>query len=232
MAAMDSSTPYPAPDSTPTVVELRRYLMKPGRRDELVALFEREFIETQQAVGLQVLGIFTEPDAPERFTWLRGFADMATRAAGLQAFYGGPVWQAHREAANATMLDSDDVLLLRPSPGLPALPAAGRQAAPRDWRAIVLPLAEPAGDALRSFVASQWLPALRQAGVDSMAVFETEPAPNNFPRLPVRTDGPVLVVLAAWACGSAAPGLATLAPWLRAEPLVLDLVPTARSPRA
>ena len=42
------------------------------------------------------------------------------RAQGLAAFYGGPVWQAHRDAANATMVDSDDVFLLRP-----AWPGAG-----------------------------------------------------------------------------------------------------------
>jgi hypothetical protein len=216
----------------PTVIELRRYVMKPGRRDELVELFEREFIDTQQAAGLQVLGIFTEPSAPDRFTWLRGFDDMAARAAGLQAFYGGPVWQAHREAANATMLDSDDVLLLRPSPGLPALAPAVREAPARMWRAVVLPLAEPADDALRGFVAGQWLPALQRAGADRLAVFETEPAENNFPRLPVRTDGPVLVLLAAWQGSAGVPGLDALAPWLRAEPLVLDLLPTPRSPRA
>ena len=32
----------------------------------------------------------------------------------LAAFYDGPVWRAHRDEANATMIDSDDVLLLRP----------------------------------------------------------------------------------------------------------------------
>lgn len=224
----------PVMDKTPlpTVIELRRYRMKPGRRDNLVALFEREFIESQEAEGLQVLGIYTEPDAPDRFTWLRGFADMATRAAGLQAFYGGPVWQAHRAAANATMDDSDDVLLLRPSPGLPALDGASRAGVSRPWRVAVLPLAEPADAALRHFVAQQWLQALQREGASSVAVFETEPAENNFPRLPVRTDGPVLVLLMAWPAPGAVPGLAALAPWLRAEPLVLSLSPTARSPRA
>ena len=54
-----------AMDTTPiTVIELRRYRMQPGRRDELVTLFEREFIETQEAVGLHILGIFREPDEP------------------------------------------------------------------------------------------------------------------------------------------------------------------------
>ena len=222
---MDTNTPL-------NVIELRRYRTQPGRRDELIELFEREFVESQEAVGMQLPGLFREPAEPDRFTWLRGFADMASRAAGLTAFYFGPVWQEFRNAANATIDDSDDVLLLRPSPGLPALATAERSALPRPWRAIVLPLAEPAAPALRDWVATHWLPALQQAGAQDLAFFETEPAENNFPRLPVRTDGPVLVLLAAWPSDQPIPGLPALAPWLRAEPLVLTLQPTARSARA
>ncbi|WP_374564570.1 NIPSNAP family protein [Ideonella sp.] len=222
---MDTPTPL-------TVVELRRYRTQPGRRDELIALFEREFIESQEAAGMRLPGLFREPAEPDRFTWLRAFADMPSRPAGLNAFYSGPVWQAFRNAANATIADSDDVLLLRPSPGLPALAAAERAMPPRPWRAIVLPLAEPAGPGLRDHVAAHWLPALRQAGAQDLAVLETEPAENNFARLPVRTDGPVLLLLAAWPTDQPVPGLPALARWLRAEPLVLTLEPTARSQRA
>ena len=102
------------------VVELRQYTLHPGRREELITLFEREFIHTQQALGLHVLGIFRDADDADRFVWLRGFANMAARRAALEAFYGGPVWQRHRNAANATMIDSDDVLQ-------PALSAAPRR---------------------------------------------------------------------------------------------------------
>src|SRR5258706_9972228 len=63
---------------------------------------------------MRVLGQFRDKDEPDRFVWLRGFRDMPSRAEALQSFYGGPVWKAHRSAANATMIDSDDVLLLRP----------------------------------------------------------------------------------------------------------------------
>jgi hypothetical protein len=212
----------------PAVIELRRYRMRPGGRDKLITLFQREFIETQDAVGLQILGIFREPDAPDRFTWLRGFADMPTRAAGLNAFYTGPAWRAHREAANATMEDASDVLLLRPCPRLPAQRPERRSPA-RPWRAIVLPLIEPPDAALRDWLGGGWLPTLERAGAEDVAVFETEPAPNNFPALPVRTDGPVVVVLAAWPRLEPVPGLTALAPRLRAEPLVLTLEPTTRS---
>src|SRR5919199_1692664 len=88
------------------VLELRQYTLHPGRRDELIELFDREFVESQEAVGAQVLGQFRDLDDQDRFVWLRGFADMATRGRALPAFYGGPVWREHSAKANATMIDS------------------------------------------------------------------------------------------------------------------------------
>jgi hypothetical protein len=61
---------------------------------------------------MPVFGQFRDLDRPDVFVWIRGFADMTARHRGLHAFYDGPVWAAHREAANAMMVDSDDVLLL------------------------------------------------------------------------------------------------------------------------
>jgi len=97
------------------VVELRQYTLHPGQRDVLIDLFDREFVETQEAVGMAILGQFRDLDDPDRFVWLRGFDDMPRRAQALGCFYGGPVWKAHKDQANATMIDSDDVLLLRPA---------------------------------------------------------------------------------------------------------------------
>jgi len=201
----------PTPESATRVVELRRYTLRPGRRDTLIELFEREFIETQQAVGLQVLGLFTDPLRPDTFVWLRGFAGMAERLQGLQAFYGGPAWQRHREAANATMVDSDDVLLLRPVTPWPAAPVASPGGT---WHALVCGLREPADAAVRATL--RGLPGLW---------LDSEPAENDFPRLPVRSGSWVL-------------GLSTAPPEL--PPVLRDalsqsaerltLAPTARSP--
>jgi hypothetical protein len=69
------------------VIELRQYTMKPGRRDDLIAMFEERFIETQEAQGIHVLGQFRDRDRPNYFVWMRGFADMPARAAGLDGFY-------------------------------------------------------------------------------------------------------------------------------------------------
>ncbi len=95
------------------LIELRQYTLHPGRRDAFVTFFEREFIETQEAVGNTVIGQFRDLDNADHFIWLRGFRDMPARADALQAFYGGDVWKAHRDEANAFFIDTDNVLLLR-----------------------------------------------------------------------------------------------------------------------
>jgi hypothetical protein len=91
--------------STPpllTVIELRQYTLHPGQRDVMIALFEREFIESQEALGMQVLGTFRDLDKPDRFVWIRGFTDMTARANALEAFYDGPVWRAHPYPGHST----------------------------------------------------------------------------------------------------------------------------------
>jgi hypothetical protein len=56
------------------VVELRQYSLVPGKRDVLIDLFEANFIESQEACGITVIGTFRDLDDDTRFVWLRGFA--------------------------------------------------------------------------------------------------------------------------------------------------------------
>jgi len=160
------------------VVELRQYTLRPGQRDVLIDLFDREFVESQEADGMAVVGQFRDLDDPDRFTWIRGFASMPARARALASFYGGPVWKANSAAANATMIDSDNVLLLRPvtaRSGFPP-PAAARP---------------PAGDG-----AAAPSHAAAEAGATPLASLQTEHAENTFPALPVRTGENVFAWLA------------------------------------
>jgi hypothetical protein len=191
----------------------------------MVELFEAELQDPQEAAGMRVLGTFRDLDRPDRFVWLRGFPGMAARADALAAFYDGPVWARHREAANATMLDSDDVLLLRPVGGSTRLPDAGGP-----LRAEVLLLREPADAAFLRWWAAEVEPVLERAGSRRLALLETEPAGNTFPRLPVREGEHALVRLARSRDGAepaAVPGLLTR--HLAAPPQVLRLGPTPRS---
>lgn len=107
------------------IVELRQYALHPGQREALIALFDREFVESQEELGMAVLGQFRDLDNRDRFVWLRGFETMPGRAKALASFYSGPAWRAHSAGANATMIDSDNVLLLRPVSARSAFPAPG-----------------------------------------------------------------------------------------------------------
>ena len=188
---------------TGEIVELRRYALRPGERETLIELFDRELVETQEEVGMRVLGQFRDLDDPDAFVWLRGFSDMPTRKRALEAFYGGPVWKQHAGAANATMIDSDNVLLLRPLSRL-ALETDGRPAPgstairPGVLTATIYPLREPTAGDFPAFFARELEPALQEAGISVLATFATEHSENTFPALPVREDAEVFVWLAGF----------------------------------
>jgi hypothetical protein len=97
------------------VIELRQYRLNPGQRETLIDLFDGHLLEPQEAAGMTIVGQFRDQKRKDRFVWVRGFADMNERQAALERFYDGPDWAAHRDRANATMIDSDDVLLLKPA---------------------------------------------------------------------------------------------------------------------
>ena len=203
------------------VVELRQYTLRPGQRDVLIDLFDRELVESQEAAGMAIVGQFRDLDDPDRFVWIRGFSSMPARARALASFYGGPVWKAHSTRANATMIDSDNVLLLRPvtaRSGFPAPASARLPAAAQLPAAARLPAGHPpAGDApaapsrilvtiyhrdqpfdqeCADFFDRQARPVLIETGAKPLACLQTEHAENTFPALPVRTGENAFVWLA------------------------------------
>lgn len=234
------------PEHFSPIVELRQYTLRGGRRDELIALFEAQFIESQEAVGAHILGLFRDLDDPDRFVWLRGFPSMDARAAALKAFYFGPVWKAHRSAANATILDSDNVLLLHP-----ARPGGGfATPAPRQGAGEVLAFVHYLDDALTQpftdFFEAHIRPQAQADGAQVLASFASETSPNSFPQLPVREKDRVCIWFARTSLGQGArfldqwrkrtgwrdaAGDALLPAFMR-KPEVLRLHPTARSPLA
>jgi hypothetical protein len=237
-------------DTWSQIVELRQYTLHPGTRDTLIELFDREFVETQEAVGMKVIGQFRPLDDPDRFIWLRGFPDMPTRARALEAFYDGPVWAQHRDAANQTMIDSDNVLLLRPARLGSGFVLHDRRPPPGSTRipdglmvATIYHVDAASAERFADFFDSALAPVLRSSGASIVGVFVTENAPNNFPRLPVREGEQVLVYFAAFADEGAyerhRTALAETPGWQRLEsdlsrqltrnPETWRLQPTARS---
>ncbi|KAA2262990.1 NIPSNAP family protein [Solihabitans fulvus] len=235
------------------VLELRQYTLHPGQRDTLIDIYERNFVESQEELGVRIPGHFRDVDNPDLFVWLREFDDMAARERALTAFYlKGSVWRANRTAANATMVDSDNVRLLRPvgehsrfaAPTAPRPPVGATELPASRVTATVYHLENPADAEFVRFFEEQALPALTAAGAAPIAWFETEPAENNFPVLPVVTGEHLFVWFArfhderslldhadaladsdAWR-GTVAP---TLSKYLARAPQEIVLAPAARS---
>lgn len=248
-ANMESAAPRPADCA---VIELRQYTLHPRARETLIALFEREFVESQEAVGASVIGTFRDLDRPDRFVWLRGFADMRARRQALADFYGGPVWKTHRDAANAAMIDSDNVLLLRP-----AWPGAGfdleqgaRPAGGRETEGETLLVARVhAFDAVVDSASMAWfrgevVPLFDELGAQTVAVLVSEETKNDFTALPVREGEHVLAWFARFddhaayarffeavtrSSRSNEQLLPELQRRLRGNPALLRLAPTVRS---
>ena len=79
------------------VVELRQYTLKPGATDTLVEVFEAQFVESQEALGMAIGGLFHDRDDTERFVWMRGFASMDAPSRGA----GGLLRRAGLEGSTA-----------------------------------------------------------------------------------------------------------------------------------
>lgn len=187
------------------VIELRQYTLRPGRRDELIELFDREFLETQDETGMLVLGQFRDLDDPDRFVWLRGFRDMGVRHDALTAFYGGPVWAKHGPQANATMIDSDDVLLLRSlseASGITTVapsrrPPVGAPAPERFVSATLWSFPPGRQDGI-ALIRDGLLPVLPRTGPVPFTALTTETAHNTFARLPIRTGENIAAVFTSY----------------------------------
>ena len=191
------------------VVELRQYTLKPGQRETLIDIFDGRFIEGQEDAGMTIIGQFRDLDRPDMFVWLRGFDDMEARKEALTAFYDGPVWTTHRDAANATMIDSDDVLLLKsawPGAGFDLsgaqrgpLPKEGKPSTDNRLTGVVVVRIHHLRPGAEADFAGRFEtdagPILAAAGERLLGALITEHAENSFPRLPVRLGENVFIAV-------------------------------------
>jgi NIPSNAP len=250
-SAMENPVAQP-PQTCCPIIELRQYTLHPGKRDVLIDLFDREFVESQEALGMKVIGQFRDLDNPNRFVWLRGFRDMPSRAQALKDFYGGSVWKAHREAANATMIDSDNVLLLHPANPTSGFslesktrpPAGSNETRSELIVAVIYYLDAPVDAGFVEFFEKTMKPEVSSSRASVLAYFVTEHSENTFPALPVREGENVFVWFARFddpaayqrhiAALTQSPRWRDeiskeLARGLKREPEILKLSPTTRS---
>jgi hypothetical protein len=182
-------------------IEFRRYTVRPGEREHFAQYFESYFPEAFQQLGAIAAGSFFERNNPLGFTWIRGFPTIESRAVVNSAFYYGPLWKEHKKTLNDLMTDSDNVMLLRPlSPdrGIPILPAVDPVTEADGAQGVVVAqIFAVKANSVDAFAkeAEAAFANYRAAGAREAGVLVTLDVPNNFPQLPVRTDGPYLVWL-------------------------------------
>lgn len=227
---------------TDTVFELRRYTLKPGARDTLIEVFDTHLVETQEAVGMSVVCQFRDPAAPDQFVWFRGFRDQAARTRALPAFYGGSVWAEHGPAANETMLEWHDVLMLKPATPGSGFDSSGRERLPpgtsdledgRTYLVAIHHLVPDTADDVAVLAAKAIADAVHATGGEVLASLIGDRSENGFARLPVREGECVVVTLIRPAVPQAIPALEAALREISLgsgrAPDIARLVPTARS---
>lgn len=183
------------------VIELRRYPIAPGQRLVFAKYYDDWFPVAFEQVGVLVFGEFFER-GQYNFTWIRGFHTIEDHAIAQAQFYYGPVWREHKNRANGLLPGVDDNVLqlhaLNAQTEVPAMPAVDAVTEPKGAQGIVVTeIYAVKKEDMQAFSARalQAFSRYQVSGVRPAGVLVTLDVPNNFPLLPIRTDGPYLVAL-------------------------------------
>lgn len=188
------------------VFEIRNYRVDPDRRGEFIDHFERHLIHPQEALGIAVLGQFKPVGEADRFVWIRAFRDMAARGDALADFYeASEAWKRHGPRANEIMREWDDVYLVRPASNSPRVTAgyghgfsSGPPARPNRHAMLAIVVWTDGDDAAdaRGIRAQELSRHVQTLGGVELDRFLSEPAANDFPRLPVKQEKGTVISLA------------------------------------
>jgi len=99
------------------IVEVRRYRIKPGKRDEFIKFFETRSIPALRDYGMRVLGPLLDVENPNAFVFLRAFPSLEARDTMKDAFYSSDLWKNDMESIAMPMIDSYDVVLTETTDG-------------------------------------------------------------------------------------------------------------------
>jgi hypothetical protein len=172
------------------VIEFRRYIIKEGEREHFAQFFESFFPEAFQQLGAIAAGSFFERKNPSGFTWIRGFHTIEDRAIANAEFYYGLVWKEHKKTVNDRIVDSDNVLLLRPlssDRGITILPAVDLITDADGAQGIVVAeIFAIKANSVEAFAnaAEPTFAGYRAAGVREAGVLVTLDVLNNYPSCP------------------------------------------------
>ena len=96
------------------ILEIRKYTLQAGVRDEFIAFFENRTLEQQKKAGLRVIGQFRSLEDENQFVWIRAYASQAERAEQLRNYYLGADWIEVQDEAGAYIANTE-VMLVAPT---------------------------------------------------------------------------------------------------------------------
>lgn len=181
------------------VLELRNYLLKPGKRDSFINYFEENFIESQNSLGGYVIGQYRVKCADDNFVWMRGFDSMESRSKYLPAFYKSEYWQERRTRANDLINNNDNVYLLKPlsmtDESINTSINSNKFGKEKGLTVVEYYIANGKLYQLIPFFKNSYMPFLKKNGIIDFTVWVSETKENDFPILPVFQDKNLLVTL-------------------------------------
>ena len=99
------------------ILEVRRYEIEPGRRDEFVRLFDEEVAPAMRAHGMNIVGQFVSTEDETTFIYLRAFDGSDQRRQQSEAFYSSPVWLDDLKDRAVALETGWHVDVVAPTPG-------------------------------------------------------------------------------------------------------------------
>lgn len=196
----NDDAPNAAANQNIKVLELRNYLVRQGRRDEFINLFEENFVGSQNILGGYILGQYRVKSADDNFLWMRGFKDMPARYKFLNDFYfGAPAWKQHKSEANTMLLNNDNVHLLQPL-NLKDNSNDTETSFNTDWfgqekgiAVIDFYTSNTKLPKLIEFIKKKYAAILSSSKIENTSFWTSETTPNDFTGLPVFQDKNLLL---------------------------------------
>lgn len=99
------------------IIEIRRYTLKPERREDFITFFETTNRPALRDAGMLVFGPMRDLENANVVHWMRAFKDEAHREAIKTAFYDGPVWNTEMEHVVMPMIETYEAALAETTEG-------------------------------------------------------------------------------------------------------------------
>ncbi|MCF2871281.1 NIPSNAP family protein [Octadecabacter sp. G9-8] len=99
------------------IIEIRKYTLKPGRREDFVTYFETVNRPALRDAGMLVFGPMRDLDNPDVVHWMRAFENEEQRQKIKDTFYDGPVWTQDVEPVVMPMIEKFEASIAQTTDG-------------------------------------------------------------------------------------------------------------------